>query len=527
MERLNGAIHGADITVITIYFLIVVVIGVYVSRQTQSGDDLFLAGRSLTWAAIGLSLFASNISTTTIIGLTGSAYADGISVSAYEWMAGVPLILLAFVFAPLYFKSRITTVPEYLEYRFDRRVRQYFSAMTILLTVIIDTAGGLYAGGVVMRTFFPQFDLWIWCAAIGLFAGLYTAAGGLRAVVYTDVLQAIVLIVGSSAITYVMFAGMDFSWEKVVAAAPVDHFSVVQPMHDPQLPWPGLFTGVVLLGFWYWVTNQYIVQRVLGAKNLQHAQWGAMLGGMLKFLPLFIMVLPGAMAISQFPNIPNKDMVFAVMATEALPIGLTGLVLAGLMAAIMSSVDSTLNSSSTLIVHDFVFKNGTKPDPYKSRRYGRVTTIVLMLIAILWAPQIKDFGGLWSYLQQAFSILVPPIAAIFLVGAFLGRGTASGALWALIAGHVAGGGLFWLTQAGLWPLHFTINVTIMTAFSVLVFVVVSFAGTAPSSDVIRNTVWRKDMALDPKTAGSPIWTDPRAHAVLVFAGVVGIIVGFW
>ena len=193
----------------------------------------------------------------------------------------------------------------------------------------------------------------------------------------------------------------------------------------------------------------------------------------------------------------------------------------------MSSVDTTLNSSSTLIVHDFVFKNGTKPDPYKSRRYGRVTTIVLMLIAILWAPQIKDFGGLWSYLQQAFSILVPPIAAIFLVGAFWGRGTASGALWALIAGHVAGGGLFWLTQAGLWPLHFTINVTIMTAFSVLVFVVVSFAGTAPSSDVIRNTVWRKDMALDPKTAGSPIWTDPRAHAVLVFAGVVGIIVGFW
>ncbi len=249
MERLNGAIHGADITVITIYFLIVVVIGVYVSRQTQSGDDFFLAGRSLTWAAIGLSLFASNISTTTIIGLTGSAYADGISVSAYEWMACVPLILLAFVFAPLYFKSRITTVPEYLEYRFDRRVRQYFSAMTILLTVIIDTAGGLYAGGVVMRTFFSQFNLWIWCAAIGLFAGLYTAAGGLRAVVYTDVLQAIVLIVGSSAITYVMFAGMDFSWEKVVAAAPVDHFSVVQPMHDPQLPWPGLLRALCCWAF--------------------------------------------------------------------------------------------------------------------------------------------------------------------------------------------------------------------------------------------------------------------------------------
>ncbi len=527
MERLSGAIHGADITVIAIYFAVVVVIGVYVTRQTRSGDDLFLAGRSLTWAAIGLSLFASNISTTTIIGLTGSAYADGISVSAYEWMAGVPLILLAFVFAPLYFKSKITTIPEYLEYRFDRKVRQYFSAMTILLTVIVDTAGGLYAGGVVMRTFFPDIDLWVWCAVIGVFAGLYTAAGGLRAVVYTDVLQAVALIVGSLAITYVMFEGMGFSWDNVVAAAPSDHFSVVQPIGDPQLPWPGLFTGVVLLGFWYWVTNQYIVQRVLGAKNLQHAQWGAMFGGMLKFLPLFIMVLPGAMAISQFPDIPNKDMVFAVMATQALPAGLTGLVLAGLVAAIMSSVDSTLNSSSTLIVHDFILKKGAHPAPEVSRRYGRITTVVLMLIAVLWAPQIKDFGGLWSYLQQAFSILVPPIAAIFLVGAFWRRGTAKGALWALIAGHIVGAGLFMLTQAGVWPLHFTINVTVMTAFAVSVFVLVSLTGRAPHADVVENTVWRKDMALDPASRGGPVWADPRLHAGMVFAGVLGIIIGFW
>ena len=527
MERVSSAIHPLDLAMIGLYFIVVIVIGVIVARRTKSDEDLFLAGRSLTWAAIGLSLFASNISTTTIIGLTGSAYSSGISVSAYEWMAGIPLILLAFVFAPLFFKSRITTVPEYLEVPFDRRVRLYFSAMTILLTVAVDTAGGLYAGGVVARTFFPEIDLWMFCAGIGLFAGLYTAAGGLRAVVYTDVLQAMVLILGGAVVTFVMFKGMDFSWAKVVASAPPDHFSVVRPVGDDQLPWPGLFTGVIILGFWYWVTNQYIVQRVLGARDLKQAQWGSMLGGALKFLPMFIMVLPGAMAISQFPDIPNGDMVFPVIITQALPIGLTGVVLAGLIAAIMSSVDSTFNSSSTLIVHDFMLERKGVVDHEKIKRWGRNTTLILMLIAILWAPQIKNFGGLWSYLQQAFSVLVPPIAAIFLMGAFWKRGTSKAAFVALVAGHLVGLGVFILTQTGAWPLHFTVNVAVMTAFSALVFVLVSLRGEPPSVEVVEVAVWRRDMALAEGTRGGPLLSDTRLHAALVFMGVVGIIIGFW
>lgn len=527
MESVSEALHPVDIGMVGIYFILVIVIGVAVARKTKSDEDLFLAGRSLTWMAIGLSLFASNISTTTIIGLTGSAYSSGISVSAYEWMAAIPLILLAFVFAPLFFKSRITTVPEYLEIRFDRRVRRYFSAMTILLTVIVDTAGGLYAASVVARTFMPEIDLWVFCAGIGIFAGLYTAAGGLRAVVYTDVLQAIVLIVGSSALTYVMFERMGFSWDAVMASAPPDHFDIVRPADDDQLPWTGLFTGVVILGFWYWVTNQYIVQRVLGAKNLRNAQWGAMLGGALKFLPLFIMVLPGAMAISQFPDIPNADMVFAVMVTKALPVGLTGIVLAGLMAAIMSSIDSTLNSSSTLIVHDFIAGEDTPADHDRAKRWGRNMTLLLTLIAILWAPQIKNFGGLWSYLQQAFSILVPPVAAVFLMGAFWARGTAKGAFTALLVGHLVGVGLFALTQAGIWPLHFTVNVTVMTAFSLLVFVVTSRLDAPPPETAVERAVWRREMALAPETKSDPLWKDPRLHAVLTFLGVVATVIGFW
>lgn len=527
MERVASAIHPVDIGMITLYFVVVSVIGVLVARQTKGDEDLFLAGRSLGWVAIGLSLFASNISTTTIIGLTGSAYADGISVSAYEWMAGVPLIALAFIFAPLFFRSRITTVPEYLEVRFDRRVRRYFSAMTILLTVVIDTAGGLYAGAVVMRTFFPAIELWMSCAAIGLFAGAYTAAGGLRAVVYTDVLQAIVLIVGSTALTYVMFEGMGFSWERMVASAPTGHFSVVQPFDDKQLPWPGLFSGVIILGFWYWVTNQYIVQRVLGARDLRNAQWGAMFGAALKLLPIFIMVLPGAMAISRFPDIPNKDMVFAVMVTQALPVGLTGIVLAGLLAAIMSSVDSTLNSSSTLIVHDFMIGQGAKPSTAKIRRLGRWTTLTLMLIAIVWAPQIRNFGGLWSYLQQTFSVLVPPVAAIFILGALWRRGTAKAALSALAVGHIVGAGFFVLTQLGIWPLHFTVNVAVMSVLSALVFIGVSMADAPPPAQAVTQAVWRPHMALDDTTRTGALWCDPRLHAVLVFLGVLAVLIGFW
>ncbi|MEO1205452.1 MAG: sodium/solute symporter [Pseudomonadota bacterium] len=530
MNEVAQALHPIDLVVVALYFAVVIAIGIHVSRQTQTGEDLFLAGRSLGWFAIGMSLFASNISSTTLIGLTGSAYADGISVSAYEWVAGVPLIILAFVFVPMFLAARITTVPEYLEVRYDNRVRRYFSATTIALTVLVDMAGGLYAGAVVLRVFFPDVSLWAFCAAIGLFAGLYTATGGLRAVVYTDILQAVVLLVGSTALTIVMFGKLDYSWATVLASAPAEHFSVIRPFDDPQLPWPGLVSGVVLLGFWYWVTNQYIVQRVLGARDLRHAQWGAMFGGGLKLLPLLVMVLPGAMAISVYPDIANRDMVFPTMIVSALPIGLSGLVLAGLIAAIMSSVDSTLNASSTLIVHDFVMKDGEQLEPTVERRYGQFTTLAVMVVAIVWAPAIENFSGLWAYLQQVFSILVPPVAAIFLIGAFWKGATANGAFWALAVGHAIGACVFIATQVGLWPLHFTINVFVMTVVSGCVLGLVSKYGSAeslPRADQIQRGVWRPAIAIAPETKAASFLVDPRLHAALVLCGIVATVVVFW
>ena len=404
MQSVQGAITSLDLTVIAIYLVIVIAIGIWVSKQTKTGEDLFLGGRSLTWGAIGLSLFASNISTTTIIGLTGSAYATGIATSAFEWMSGIPLLLLAFIFAPLYLKSKVTTTPEWLDKRYSRRVRLYFSGLTVFFTVFVDTAGGLYAGGVVFTTFFPQVPLWAACIAIGLFAGGYAATGGLKAVVYTDVLQAIILLVGCSITAYLMFQSLDFSWARVQEALPEGHLDMVKPLDDPDLPWPGLFLGVWMLGFWYWVTNQYVVQRVLGARSVPDAQRGAILGGLLKCIPLFVMVLPGAMAVPLLPDLPEQDMVFPVMITQILPTGLTGLVLAGLVAAIMSTVDSTLNSSSTLVVHDFITKPEEPVEPETSRKYGMLCTALFMVVAVGIAPLIQYAGGIWQYLAASGDI---------------------------------------------------------------------------------------------------------------------------
>lgn len=519
-----------DLGIVAIYLMIVTAIGIMVARQTRTGEDLFLAGRSLTWGAIGLSLFASNISTTTLIGLAGAAYQDGIAVSSYEWVAGVPLIILAFVFVPIFLRARITTVPEYLELRYNRHVRTYFSAITIILTVLVDTAGGLYAGGIVLKTFFPNVDLWMFCVAVGLFAGVYTAAGGLRAVVYTDVLQAVILIAGCTIMTAILFSKFDFSLAAVEASVPAEHLSVVRPINDPVLPWPGLATGVVLLGFWYWVTNQYIVQRVLGARDLRNAQQGAMLGAALKLLPIFIMVLPGTMAISLYPDIAEADMVFPTLITRALPAGLTGLVLAGLIAAIMSSIDSTLNSSSTLIVHDFIARPGVTLSPERRRNIGRATTLILMLIAIAWAPMIENFRGLWSYLQQAFSIVVPPVAAIFLVGAFSKTVTGSAALWTLAIGHGIGLALFVGGQFGIWPVHFTINVFLMTILSVILLFALSRGDAPPTTEQIEQGVWRPEIAIATQTGASgtsSVVYDPRLHAALVVAGMLLTLIAFW
>lgn len=523
---MQSGLATIDIAIVIGYFILVLAIGFWISRRTETGEDLFLGGRSFGWGLIALSLFASNISSSTIIGLTGAAYTTGIVNSVYEWMSGLPLIIAALIFIPLYLRSRITTIPEFLEKRFDRRSQLFFSGISIFSTIMIETAGSLYAGSLVLQTFFPDLIMWQTALGLALVAGIYTAFGGLKAVVYTDAIQAVILIVGCSILTYILYSELDFDWNKVLASTPEGHFSVVRPLDDPGIPWPGLFMGVPFLGFWYWSTNQYIIQRALGAKSLNDARWGMILAGFLKVIPLFIMVIPGAMALALYPNLENGDAVFPFLITEVLPAGLAGLVLAGLISAIMSSVDSALNSSSTLVVIDFIKPN--KPDitGKEIAKYGRITTIVLMVIAALWAPQIQNFTGLWDYLQQMFSIMVPPVAVIFLVGVFFKRGNADGAFWTLMLGTGIGILLFILGENDLWNLHYTMNVGVMVMVSTVIFVVVSLMTKPPRKEQIELLTYRRGL-IGEGMENIPWYKDYRFHMILLTALIFYILIRFW
>ena len=514
-----------DIIIIIGYFLIIIAIGIYVSKRTNTGEDLFLAGRTLGWGVIGFSLFASNISSTTLIGLSGDAYRTGISVANYEWMAAIVLILMAIFFIPYYIKSSITTIPEFLENRFDVRSRKYFSVITIFLSIVIDTAGGLYAGALVVQVFFPEVDIWYTIIGLGLFAGLYTAAGGLKAVVYTDVLQAVILLTGSTILTILMFGNFDYSWAAVKETVSGDHLSMIRPLDDEALPWLGTLIGVPVLGFYYWATNQYIVQRVLGSKDIKNARWGAMLGGALKVGALFIMIIPGVMAISVFPGLDDPDMVYPTMVANMLPVGITGLVLAGLISAILSSIDSTLNSSSTLITMDFIEPKNPNLTNKEIGKIGRWTTIVLMVIAVLWAPNIVHFEGIFRYIQQAFSYIVPPVVAIFFMGILWERGSRHAAFWTLVIGHSVSFLIFLLSIFGIFELHFTINAGLLTAFSFLVFYLISIFGEAPEEGSMDTIIWKPKDALPSEPMAW--YKDYRFHSLLILLATAAMVIGFW
>lgn len=520
------SLAAIDWLVLALYALAVIAIGFAVSRRSTSGEELFLAGRSLGFVTIGFSLFASNISSTTLIGLAGEAYQSGISVAHYEIMAAAILVVMALVTIPVFLRLRLTTIPEYLERRFGPGTRRYVSAMTIFLSIFVDTAGSVYAGVLVLQTFAPGVPFLPACLGFALFAGAYTATGGLRAVVYTDVLQAIVLLVGSAAITWSVMGAFDYSWSAAVASIEPHRLSLIRPADDPALPWTGVLLGLPVLGFYYWSTNQYVMQRVLGARSLDHARWGALFAAALKLLPLFIMVLPGAFAVSLIADLDRADQVFPTLVAQFLPAGLTGLVLAGLVAAIMSTIDSTLNSASTLVIHDFAEAERKGWSAEKTLRYGRLATAVFVVIAGVWPLVIRDFPGLFSYIQQVFGYAVPPIVAVFLLGLLWKDMTARAALATLVVGHGLGLGIFAFRtlapQLGIAdPLpHFTVVAGLTTV------VCMGIAGLVSLIDAGRPAAGTPDAHWHPRDAlqrrPTHVLSDHRlqAAAVLAAAGLI-------
>ena len=507
-----------DLVMVGLYVVFIVAVGFYFARRTETTDDYFLAGRSLTWWLIGFSLFASNVSSSTLVGLSSAAFSSGIAVYNYEWMAALVLIVFIVFFLPFYLKTRIFTMPEFLERRFDERSRYYFSGVMIFMNIVIDTAAALYAGALVVQIIYPEIPLWISVVILGILAGIYTIAGGLKAVVYTDAVQAVLLLIGAFLVAVLSFNAIGGSWADVKAAVPAEDLSIILPANDPVMPWPGLLTGVFLLGFYFWGTNQFMVQRTLGAKNLNHGRWGALFAGLLKLPIIFIMVMPGLFGrllypAAEYPALAaNSDLIFPTLMFDLLPIGIRGLIIAALVAAIMSSVDSTLNSASTLVTMDFIKK--LKPNaPNKTLVVaGRVVTFAFMTLAILWAPQILKFPDIWTYLQSMLAYLCPPFVACFVMGIFWKRSNRTAAFLALIVGHAAVALFFVLhltgviivqtgpldaaqqaaVAAGTPVLHFLYLAPILLIISILVIVGVSLSGEKPDAETVRELTWTRD-----------------------------------
>lgn len=531
---IDASLTPLDLAVIGAYALGIIVLGLMVTRRRATAEDYFLAARSSTWPVIGLALLASNISSTTLIGLAGAAYAIGISVYNYEWMATVVLAFFCVFFLPFLLRSQVYTLPEYLERRYDRRARRYFSALTIFLNIVVDTAGTLYGGAIMLKLILPEWPLWQVVAVLALSAGVYTIAGGLRAVMVTETVQAIILLVASVFIAVFAFdkAG---GWDAVMAAVDPAKLSLIRPLDDPGVPWLGLVLGVPLLGFYFWCTNQFMVQRVLSAKDERHGRWGALFAGLLKLPVLYVMVLPGTAAILLYPQLDKPDLVYPTLIFDLLPAGLVGIVIAGFFAAIMSSIASTFNSAATLVTMDFVRPlragdEGSALTPEQSRalvRVGRITTFVFMVLAVLWAPQIERFESLWQYLQAVLAYAVPPVCALFLIGLFWRRANAVGALAAIVMGLLGGGLLFWANVLASDPLglHFLLVAPVLFVLSAAALVFGSLLTAPPQAGQVDALLWTPAFYRAETTvlAAVPWWQNYRVLSVLLLGLTAAIV----
>lgn len=545
-------LHAVDLVVIALYAVAIVGYGIYSARKEDDAEDYFLAGRTLTWWLVGFSLFASNVSSSTLVGLSSAAYSSGIAVYNYEWMAVVVLIVFVVFFLPFYLRSGVYTMPEFLERRFDGRSRLVFAGLLLFMNIVIDTAAGLYAGSLVVRILYPDFPLIGSVAILGVLAGFYTITGGLKAVVYTDAVQAVLLLVGACVVAWASFEAIGGSWEAVRAAVPEEDLSVVLPASDPVLPWPGIFTGVFLLGFYFWATNQFMVQRTLGARDLNEGRWGALFAGFLKLPILFIMILPGIFGrliypAAEFPTLAqNSDLVYPTLMFDFLPIGVRGLIVAALLAAIMSSVDSTLNSASTIVTMDVVRKLRPGVSPRRLVTVGRATTFGFMLFAILWAPLIASFPNIWVYLQSVLAYLSPPIVACFVAGVFWPRANRHGAFWALVGGLAVSAGVFALNVSGalvvqtgpLSPeqvasgapvLHFLYLPAVLLAVSLAILAAVSLATAPPDPERVRELTWTPSFfrAERAELAALPWYKNYRVQSAALVALTAVILAAFW
>lgn len=441
---MTGLLGTLDWLVVAAYFLVVFGVAFWAARgdiTSRTPAGYFLAGRNVGWFVIGASLFASNIGSEHLVGLAGSGAASGVAVGQFEILASLILLMLGWIFVPFYLKSGVFTMPEFLERRYSSGARWYLAVISILGYVLTKISVTIAAGGIVFESLMG-IDFWTGALVVVIATGLYTILGGLRAVLYTDMIQMFVLLGGSVTVTVIGLVKLG-GWGELHRTVGPAFFSLWKPMSDPEFPWTGILFGAPILGVWYWCTDQFIVQRVLSAADENQARRGTIFGGFLKVLPLFLFVIPGviAFALSQrgVMTLDRPDQALPTMIGVLLPVGLKGLVVAGLLAALMSSLSSVFNSCSTLITWDIYRKIHPTASERQLVHVGRVATTVLVGFGLAWIPMMQFISGqLYVYLQSVQGYISPPIAAVFLLGIASKRMNAKGAVAALLSGFVLG-----------------------------------------------------------------------------------------
>lgn len=434
----HKALAPLDIAIIAIYFVIVFGIGFYFSRKERTSEGYFLAGRDIGWFFVGASLFVSNISTEHFIGLSGTGASSGLAVGHFEWLACLILLILGWVFVPFYLRSNVFTMPQFLERRFSRQCAVYLAGISIIAYIFTKISVQLYAASVVLERV-AGWSLWKTAIVLVIATGVYTIAGGLAAVIYTDTVQTLILITGAVALTLI---GLDKvgGFAHLRTLVPPSYFHMMRPASDPDFPWTGIFFGAPILGIWYWCTDQVIVQRVLSARDEGHAKAGTIFAGFLKILPVFMLVLPGIIARALYPDqVAKPDFAYPTLVLNLLPVGLVGLVMAALLAAVMGAMSSVFNSASTLVTLDFYKKLRPEASEAQLVNFGRIATGGMVLLGLLWVPFIHLLSAqLYIYLQSVQAYISPPIAVCFIFGILWTRVNGQGAISSLLTGFVLG-----------------------------------------------------------------------------------------
>lgn len=534
-----------DWVFLILYMLVIAGISIWSIRKAKdSPTDYFLANRNLGWWVIGASILASNVGSEHIVGLAGSAANSGTVLGHYELHSWIVLIL-GWVFVPFYMRSNVYTMPEFLERRFNPRARRLLSIIQLLSYVIAKASVTIFAGALVFNQFLGV-DFWTGAIILVIVTGVYTIFGGLHAVMYTEAIQAFVLLIGSAVLLFMGLKEVG-GWNGLMSSVPPEQLNMFRPLSDPDFPWLGILFASPIVGIWYWCTDQHIVQRCLAARDERQARRGTIFAAYLKLLPFFIFLIPGLIAFVlhqrgdlalplNADGTTDYNAAFPAMVKKIMPVGLRGLLAGGLLAALMASLASVYNACSTLFTMDIYQKMKPQASGKELVKVGRIATGVVVVLGMVWIPMMGRISNtLYEYLQSVQSYLAPPIAAVFLLGVFFSRLNAKGAYSAMVAGFIVGIikltlELFQNNLSGVLYDFATINFLYfciyLFLFSVVVMVVVSLLTPRPSDDHIRGLTFATTVAED-RAASRASWSKLDVIlSLIVVAIIVAVFVYF-